>query len=140
MNLSEVRTETELRTLLTDTLNTVVEGNEDYIYEPPTGASCYYLHDGKPSCIWGHVLVGLDVPEATIKDLEFHNIAQVLERVASGYEALTVRLLKAAEYSQELQDGTAVTRPGQRRTWGEVRDAFVAMANDENETRFEVTS
>lgn len=54
-------------------LREVVEGREDYIYEPQEGEFCTYSNpDGGPSCIVGWVLAKLD-PEAfeKIAGLEF---------------------------------------------------------------------
>lgn len=31
----------------------------DYRYEPPDSDQCVYIHDGEPSCIFGHALLNL---------------------------------------------------------------------------------
>lgn len=42
-------------------LREVVAGNEDYVYQPPVGSMCVYVHDGKPSCLVAQVLSKLGV-------------------------------------------------------------------------------
>lgn len=39
----------------------LAEKSPDYVYEPPEGRPCLYMHDTGPGCIVGHALTNLGV-------------------------------------------------------------------------------
>jgi hypothetical protein len=46
----------DLGTKLIETVRQKAAENPHFIYTPPDGDQCVYVHEGKPSCIVGHAL------------------------------------------------------------------------------------
>lgn len=44
------------------TLRELVQGNEDFVYEPHDNGLCTYVHNGQPDCLVGQALHKLGVP------------------------------------------------------------------------------
>lgn len=109
---------------ITEALEKVVKGNEDYIYDSgrPKGDGCFYgTTEGEPSCIVGHVIHALS-PEAFEKIIN----AEVLDsfvvrgaiRYADGEFNISTEARDALEKAQEAQDGGA--------TWGTAYERYAA--------------
>lgn len=59
----------------------VAEFGEDYVYRPPDGTHCVYVHDDRPSCGVGHVLARAGVPVEVLASVDGTDFATVTEAV-----------------------------------------------------------
>jgi hypothetical protein len=59
----------------------IAEFGADYVYQPPDGTHCVYVHDDQPSCGVGHVLARAGVPVDVLASVDGTNFASVTEAV-----------------------------------------------------------
>lgn len=100
----------------------VAEFGEDYVYQPPAGSTCVYVHldeDGEacPSCIVAQVLHRLGVPlEAFEEGLAAHAMVDQLNNQGWG---ITYQAAVALSEAQRIQDAvTNIPAPVIDCTWG----------------------
>jgi len=128
--LSNVTSEADLIQILTDSLNRVVAGREDYVYvydRESDGTKCLYLlPNGEPSCLWGHVAIDLGIDRVLIESSEGGSAVGLIERALPiSISTRSMRdVKKAITKSQVVQDGTPHDQRS-RGTWGHARDAFM---------------
>ena len=102
----------------------VEEYGRDHVYVSPRGGPyCFYVHDGQPSCLIGHVLMragfaldliaeldhSFEMPNATA----FSLVADLIHQ-RSGFEGVTEHVCGVLGQAQTLQDLGY--------TWGKILD------------------
>ena len=100
----------------------VAEFGEDYVYEPPDGEACRYVHDGRPSCGVGYVLVRAGVPVEVLQAVDGSDFAAVHEAVVFE-EYVEPDALDLLSDFQDAQDA--------RVPWGEALRRAVGDDSDE---------
>lgn len=98
----------------------VAETGEDHVYERIDDGndphrSCWYVHDGQPSCLIGRALHRIGVPLDLLARNEGTSALSLMEDI--GGFSYTVRL--AADLAQDVQDGQ-----DKGNTWGDALRVF----------------
>lgn len=101
----------------------VDEMGEDYVYEQrerdfDSPTTCWYVWDGKPSCLVGRALADSGMVSLDTLSAAEGNAASIVSPWPEG-EAITMALV----YAQEAQDTNS--------TWGESRRVFLETLDEQ---------
>lgn len=121
--LTGTRLEEEIKLVLRTLQDVVDEFGHDYVYpdRESWSAACFYVRDGKPSCLAGQVVHRLGVPLEKLKQFEAQAITAMVDHVPpiQLYEPLVV-----LRQAQVVQD-----RGG---TWGQALETAKKFAYNQH--------